>query len=254
MAQAQAWRILLAILALVLAGIQGWRPGQTVLALAAAGFLIAALAQAKGYSYHFYPVSAFTLLSLALAALDRGPPARAGALGAGVLAVTLAAQSAAFLAHRSAGGDYGRLTACLVGQVRAEVAPEAGFMALSTHPFPGFPVANHAGREWVAATNSRLFLPAIVRLRARDRLTAPEARVLARAERHERAAVLADLARRPQLVFVDARTVRHAIGRRPADFLAFYKEDPAFATIWANYRETDGCHPGLRSFVLERET
>lgn len=137
--------------------------------------------------------------------------------------------------------------------VEDNVSPKGGFMAFSTHPYPGFPVANHADRTWVAATNSRLFLPSITRLRATSNLSTDAARVLALAEQAERAAALKDMSHMPELVLIDARERRHAIDWIEMDFIAFYNEDPAFARIWAGYGEIPSCLPGIRAFTLSKE-
>ena len=153
--------VLLAFAALGVAGHSGWRAAPTIPALASVAFLSAALAQSKGSSYHFYPVLFFALVSMTLAALGTsGAPNRLVAalpLGAGLLLIAL--QAAPALAYRSASGAYGQQTACLVGLVQENVPESGGFMAFSTHPYPGFPVTNYSHRRGVAATNSRLFLP-----------------------------------------------------------------------------------------------
>ncbi len=87
-----------------------------------------------------------------------------------------------------------------------------------------------------------------MRLRAETNLSEEAVRVLALAETHERAAALKDLAQEPQIVLIDARERRHAIGYLPMDFLSFYAEDPAFAQVWANYKEIPSCAPGIRAF------
>ncbi|MBS8227100.1 hypothetical protein DYI42_12740 [Vannielia litorea] len=240
----------LCVVALAAALGRGRPAAAMVIALAAAGFLVAALAQAKGYSYHFYPVTALALLSLALSALHHAP-ARLVAGGALALGLALlAVQSTVALSYRMAGGAYGTATACLVGMVQQNLPEGGGFMAFSTHPYPGFPVANYSHRRWVAATNSRLYLPAIVRLRAQGDLTPEAARVLALAEQAERAAALKDMGQNPALVLIDAREGRHAIGTLPMDFEAFYTEDPAFAQVWSGYQEINSCVPGIRAFKL----
>lgn len=242
----------IALCLVALAGALGrGRPASAmVIAAASAGFLVAALAQAKGYSYHFYPVTALALLSLALSALT-AVAARYRLVAGGALALgmaLLAVQSTFALGYRMASGAYGTATACLVGMVQQNVPEGGGFMAFSTHPYPGFPVANYSHRRWVAATNSRLYLPAIVRLRAQGPLSPEAARVLALAEQAERAAALKDMAHRPALVLIDAREGRHAIGTLPMDFEAFYTKDPAFARVWSDYQEINSCVPGIRAF------
>ncbi|MEL6648599.1 MAG: hypothetical protein AAFQ05_13045 [Pseudomonadota bacterium] len=246
---------LLTLVALGLAWRGGWQALPSLTALAAAGFLIAAIVQSKGYSYHFYPPLAFAMLSLlltALAPVARIMRAMAGmALMAGVALTTLYASL--HMTNLSATGPYGQRTACLVNMVQTHVPDGAGFMAFSTHPYPGFPVANYADRTWVAATNSRLFLPSIVRLRARADLSQDAARVLALAETAERDLALKDLQKRPHLVFVDARERRHAIDRLEMDFIAFYTEDARFARLWEGYAEIPPCAPGIRAFTLSQE-
>ncbi|MCZ4351740.1 hypothetical protein O4H61_04370 [Roseovarius aestuarii] len=252
----QPFPIILCLTALAVAWTNGRAPAAMVIALAALGFLVAALAQAKGYTYHVYPVIALALVSLALSALDstqsRFRLAATGALAIGLALLTL--QSTAALGNRMAGGAYGKTTACLVDMVQQHVPADGGFMAFSTHPYPGFPVANYSQRRWVAATNSRLPLPAVVRLRAESSLQPEAARVLALAEAAERAAALKDMGRHPSLVFVDDRARRHAIGTLPTDFTAFYTEDPAFARLWENYVEINTCAPGIRAFKLSKES
>ncbi|MDF3352057.1 hypothetical protein HKX17_17480 [Sulfitobacter sp. KE34] len=231
-----------------------WRSAAPmVIALAATGFLVAALAQAKGYSYHFYPVTGLALLSLALSALHhtRTLLVVGSVLTLGLTLLTI--QSTVALGHRMTNGAYGTATACLVSMVQNQVPEGGAFMAFSTHPYPGFPVANYSHRRWVAATNSRLYLPAIVRLRAQEVLAPEAAKVLALAEQAERAAALKDMFHRPALVLIDAREHRHAIGTLPMDYEAFYTEDPAFARIWSGYQEINSCVPGIRAFKLTEE-
>lgn len=248
--------VLLAPAALTVAWQSGWRTAPTIPALASVGFLSAALAQSKGYSYHFYPVLFFALVSITLAALTKSRACNRIvallSLGAGLLLTIV--QAAPALTYRSASGAYGQQTACLVSLVQENVPESGGFMAFSTHPYPGFPVANYSHRRWIAATNSRLFLPAIARLRAKIGLSPEAARVLTLAETSERAAALKEMANRPELVLVDAQKSRHAIGRLPVDFIAFYTEDTAFARIWSDYQEIYSCAPSIRVFKLSEET
>ncbi|MEM7598529.1 MAG: hypothetical protein AAF382_12615 [Pseudomonadota bacterium] len=246
---------LMTLAALLLAWRGGWRPLPTLPALAALGFLIAAIVQSKGYSYHFYPPLIFAMLSLLLTAL--GPAARILRLLAGVAVTAGVAMTALYaslhLANLSASGHYGTRTTCLVSMVQTHVPEGAGFMAFSTHPYPGFPVANYADRPWLAATNSRLFLPSIVRLRTQPDPSAEAARVLTLAEAAERDLALRDLSQRPALVFVDARERRHAIDRLDMDFIDFYTEDARFAQMWGGYAEIPSCVPGIRAFTLSQE-
>lgn len=222
-----------------------------VLAAAALGFFIAAAAQSKGYTYHFFP--AFACAVLALAALT--PSAGrfrivAGAIVAAALASSVLNASDR-LSYRYTSGTFGLEQAQMVALVRENVPGDGSFLALSTHPYPGFPTAIYAERRWAARTNSRLFLPAIVRLR--EGATQPAPGILEMAEASEHQAILADMAARPDLVLVASGGTRHAIRDSAFDFLAFYREDPAFEALWANYREIDGAPVGYRAFVKRQE-
>ncbi len=247
---------LLTAAALLLAWRGGWQPLPTLPALAATGFLLAAIAQSKGYPYHFFPAlgCAFISLTLTLLTASRTTVRLLAGLAFTAAAAWTALYTVLMMSYLGPNGTYGRQTACLVGMVEQNVPGEGGFMAFSTHPYPGFPVANHADRRWVAATNSRLFLPSITRLRAQSTLSQDAARVLALAEKAERAAALRDMSQTPELVLVDARERRHAIDRIEMDFIAFYNEDPAFSRIWAGYSEIPSCLPGIRAFTLSKES
>gem|GEM_PF-3834493 len=244
--------IAMGFVACIVAFVFGTHSLPRLTSLAGLGFLIAALAQSKGYSYHFYPVLAFAIISLAFSALTAGERMRrllsAALLVAGLIFSTL--QAGPSLAYRAMNGAYGQVTTCLVGLTEANVPVGGGFMAISTHPYPGFPVANYSHRRWVAATNSRLFLPAILRLNGLPELTVNQAQTLALAETAERAAILKDLSHRPALVLLDARPHRHAIETSDIDFLTFYGVDPAFDQIWQSYQEIPSCAPGIRAFTL----
>lgn len=224
-------------------------PGQaTTLALAAAAFLGAALLQKKGYSYHLYPAAVFALMSLCMM-IDA--PLRS------LKAVTAISLAAALLflgqmaivenIKRSAKGSEGARIQAVIDTVQS-VVPEGGnYLAISTHPFPGFPVANYSGRAWLAATNSRIGLPAIVRMRSGGMTTA-QSDLLARVEARERDAMLKDLSQKPDLILIDVSKRRHAIGFSEFDFLSFYLEDPAFREIWDGYEELKTGLSDFRSF------
>ena len=248
--------IVFSFLAFTIAALGRFQSAEFIPALCSVGFLIAALAQSKGYSYHFYPVLAFALISLSIYVLVTERFSfkilATVLLAIGVTFVSL--RSTISLAARSAQGAYGQHAACIVQLVEANVSANGGFMALSTHPFPGFPVANYSKREWVAATNSRLYLPAIARIRALKEKTTEERDILALAERLERTAAIKDMSRHPELVLVDARQFRHAINGLTIDFIDFYSEDENFTELWASYHEISSCGRGIRAFKLSQGT
>ena len=86
----------------------GWPEASAILLLAAVGFAISAILQAKGYSYHIYPTTACMLLALALCAPGM---VRMRSLGLAVFCVAFAsnlATSVVELYVRSAHGSLGQ--------------------------------------------------------------------------------------------------------------------------------------------------
>lgn len=235
--------LLLATL-LLLAGKR--QAGPTLLIIAAAGFMVAAVLQWKAYTYHLYPVYVYALLAVALIGLSSGI-ARYVAAGALTFYAIISVGS---LQDRLASGATGSERAAMVSFVNANT-PEGGrFLALSTHPFPGFPTALYAHAGWASLSNSRIFLPAVVRL-MNGGDTGSDA--LKSAIANERAATLHDLATLPDLVLTDVKPVRHAILNIPFDYVAFYSEDPAFAQLWAGYEEVPGAPEGYRAYRLKTQ-
>jgi hypothetical protein len=218
------------------------------LSLAGAGFFAAALLQAKYYSYHLYP--AFALLLLGVAAGIASMPKPRAPVVTGLFAMALAFNlydSGRNLIDRSGRGAFGESVASTVAVIERETPATGAFLAFSTHPYPGFPDALYAGRRWASASNSCIFLPAVVRLREAG---APQSSALlrfAQAKAHE--AALRDISRRPDLVLIDRRGYRHAIGTSRFDFLAFYLEDPRFRRAWAAYVRLPSAPDGFAAYV-----
>lgn len=211
----------------------------TVLVAAALGFVVSYLVQAKGYTYHAYPFIAAGALAAAalrfqLGSSARMAPALAASAGLILLVGTSVLRTSYWWQEHQPGGREAELTRALIETVEGEAAG-ARFLAISTHPFPGFPIALEANVEWASRTNSQWFLPAVSDLREGRR--SADAAMLSFAEEHARAFVMHDLAQRPDVVLIDARPVRHAIGTSRFDFLSFYLEDPAFGSAWRAYSE-----------------
>jgi hypothetical protein len=224
----------------------GWPEEAGNLLLAAAGFAVAALAQAKVYSYHIYPVTACTLLALALCAPRM---ASARSVGLAVLGVALGLNIGSSFANLYARSTYGRVGSKIghvVAFVKANVPRGGSFLAISTHPFPGFPTAIYADRRWSSLSNSTIFLPAVVRMRTR--VASPDPALLAFAQNKARDATMRDIEQKPDLVLVDVGKIRHAIGRIPFDFLGFYLEDPKFRQLWSHYEKMPDAPPGYAAY------
>ncbi len=242
----------LVVLAFAIVSLNRFPALATTTCLAAVGFLGAALLQKKGYSYHLYPASAFALVALVSTLSSAHRHLRATSALVLGLAVIYLGQTA-YLENRKRGaeGIYGREVQAVIDVVQEHVPEGGNFLAISTHPFPGFPVTNYAARDWLAASNSRIGLPAIVRLRAGG-ITASQSDLLKRVEQREQRAMLLDLSHNPDIVLVHVAARRHAIGNSDFDFLSFYLEDPDIRKVWEEYVEIDAGLENFRSFKRKR--
>lgn len=221
------------------------------LALAAAGFLVAAMIQGKYYSYHVFPALAFGLLAFAVGIPSMQAKWRVAASALAVLAFAIDLfDSGTALFLRTDRGAYGKEVAAMSAFVDQHVPPGGAFLAISTHPFPGFPTALYANRDWASASNSDLFLPAVVRLREGSAPESPALLHLSQAKAHD--AMLRDLSKEPELVLIDVNPYRHAIGASRFDFLEFYLEDSRFRRLWADYSHVPAAIPGYDAYVRSR--
>jgi hypothetical protein len=265
---------------IVLAGllwILMWRrrsdPQAPLLIATAIGFLIACLAQKKGYSYHVFPIRACLFLAATRIALDSLEEATEDSW-AGKLTVPSATKARIVLAFLIALGLFhtGRWylrNQILVGdriptaqqlaarpQVQTrlinflnQLPGKSSFLAISTHPYPAFPTALYVKPRWASRSNSCLFLPAIAKLRAAE-IPAEDPRRVA-VETWERNRMLQDLREQPAVVLLDARNKKHAMAGLSFDTLAFYQEDPRFRAEWSKYRETQPIGSN-RVFIRQR--
>jgi hypothetical protein len=240
----------------------------------AIGFLLACLAQMKGYSYHIFPIRTSLLLaaaSLATVAGDRYSGSRIRYVRGLmvrwiprvvllVLIVSSLIRTANWYAiNEAAENDFvfgpghavgrPRIQAALIKMLDERSADES-FLAISTHPYPGFPTALYVKPRWSSQTNSRIFLPAIAKLRAANLAATDPRRKLA--ETIERNLMLNDLRRKPSVVLLDARPVKHALSKTPFNLLAFYLEDGDFRTQWSQFREVQPIG-SIRVFVRKSD-
>jgi hypothetical protein len=222
----------------------------TVLLVALVTSFVAAAAQQKGWSYHFYPARVFALALLALAVFDvRRPFTRM--LQRVYAAAAFAALGTSVLSSLNAGvirirhGDAAREAEQrqldeLVGAVRRHVPPGGSLYALSYTIGSGFPLVNYSGVRWAsrfphlwiieAAYQDQLYSPAPIRFHSRQEMGP--------AERYLNDAVLQDLAHyRPDVLLVlrHARDVPQNSLRR-LDYLAYFERDPSIARQLQQYR------------------
>lgn len=223
-----------------------------VLIAASIGFALAAILQGKYYTYHIYPI--YSLLALALVVSFGSLPRKwrlpmvAILLGMFVQDTILSTRT---LMTRSSRGAIGQEYASMVGFVEANTPRDGAFLAVSTHPYPGFPTALYAGRRWASTSNSQIFMPAVVRLREQG--PQPDSELQSFAERKAREAINRDLAGKPELVLIDQRSNRHAIGQSRFDYLKFFMEDPAFRSSWSNYVPAPHSPRGFAAFVRKKD-
>jgi hypothetical protein len=220
---------------------------EAVLLAAAGGFFVSYLVQHKGYTYQGMPVRVLvgSTLALQVMSLFYGATIRGkGVFLTSVLTLACAGLSLAgstrlaavwYRDMNLATGPGGRLVDEVAGVVD-RYGGSGGYLALATHPFPGFPTALYAHSPWVSRTNGTWLVPAIAKLRARgdpaDRGRLHEIEQTAwRMLREELAA------HAPGLILVDARSDRHALHGMDFDILAFYLEDPQTRALLQPYVE-----------------
>jgi hypothetical protein len=230
------------------------RPSNIVslLIAAAAGFAFATVLQGKYYSYHLFPAYALLVLALVLS-LDLLARKQRLLLGAILLAAFTQdlIVSAKRLEERSSTGRHGRNYTVIAEYVASHTSRNGSFLAISTHPYPGFPTALYADRRWASTSNSQFYLPAVIRLREQG---APSGGDLVMfAETKAREAIVRDLGREPELVLIDRRPYRHAIMWSKFDYIKFYMEDAGFRSLWSNYVPAANPPPGFAAFVRKKE-
>jgi hypothetical protein len=227
-------------------------PYAIVTLAAAAGFALSVVLQGKYYSYHIYP--AFALLVIALT-VSLDSMARKWKWPMIAILLVVLVQDLVFsgqkLIARTSHGAIGRSYGEMVSFVKSNTPEGGSFLAVSTHPYPGFPTALYANRRWSSTRNSQFYLPAVVRLREqgprRDR------ELLVFAEAKARAAIASDLANRPELILIDQSLSRHAIEGSKFDYLKFFMEDPKFASRWSEYVPAPAQPRGFAAFVRRKD-
>lgn len=250
------------VMVLCLAARQPRSPLIDVLLAAGAGFLVSYFVQMKGYTYHGFPFRVIVALMLGLiiaksiqqrAGPDTGLPIqRIGLTGIALLLIltfNLISVSRWYDSSNESGGVYAAVTQQLIDLVD-RYAGDGYFLALSTHPFPAFPVAIYAEAKSASSMNSRFFLPAVAKLRKSGANADPDG--LRFAENQARKFLLRDLSMEPRLILVSNGSWKHGIGDIDFDILKFYLEDPTARALWRDYRELEPVSE-FRVFVREEQ-
>jgi hypothetical protein len=218
------------------------------------GFLLAALVQMKGWTYHLYPARALAVLFLllfALSVLDAVPQLvnavrggiRVVALGA---ALVLAGWSAQYV--REARAPRADLVASLDELVTRE-APGGRLAQLSTRTiiWPSFPVVVQQRLGWSLSHNSLWFLPGLyqqqpasgggaVSLRTPDSMPPLERKFFDR--------IVSDLcAAPPDLLLVESALEPAPAGQGVFDLDAYYGQDERYRVLLGAYQRRDPLGP-----------
>ncbi|HVT51461.1 MAG TPA: hypothetical protein VHE77_07835 [Dongiaceae bacterium] len=207
---------------------------------ASAGFLISYFVQQKGYEYHVFPFEALVSAGAALSLIPAGPPL----VGRALHLVTLgAAFILGFVAleqwydrENVFFGQRASETQSLIGLIDSK-ASGGSFLALTAHPYPGFPLALYVNAIWASRTELSDYLIAVARLRAGG--TNPGSATLAETEASAWAALKHDLdTYHPNIILVsDPPPTDPTVLNYRFDILDFYLEDPEIRAAWKDYVE-----------------
>lgn len=210
-------------------------------AVAAGGFFVAYLVQAKGWSYHLVPVFAFLWMAAAAATiLLFGAPAgeapqRKRRLMAATAVVSLLGLIASPAIHGSARSPFSDILAPVVHRI----APSGSLYAFTSHVWVPFPLVARTGLDWASRFPAQWLLPGVINgLHDADASESDLRRRLKEIERFAVDAVIEDLqANRPQIVLVDMDC--QYIDGPPFDYIGYFARDPRFRTLWRDYVKAD---------------
>jgi hypothetical protein len=212
------------------------------------GFLIAAIAQLKGWTYHLYPARSvlwfFTSAILLAATLDPRLAQRQRDLSrlvSSLLVVWLFVASAHYAveARRSSAADD---VTPLLDAVQREARNRPIFLMSTALVYPAFPLVIYAGAGWSSRHNSLWFL----RAQYADELDVGSGEVAFRNPAQMAALewrffneVIDDLCRTPPaLLIVETPRRRRPHGGSRFDFLAYYSQSARFSRLFEHYAES----------------
>jgi hypothetical protein len=198
--------------------------------LAALGFLLAFLIQAKGFAYHLLParITIELIFGVAIAALA------AGVLKFGRIAAWAkfaAAACLAVIAGNAVLNPAARYPDFFAQAIAAHALEPRSVFIASTNVSHGFPLTIEHGLAWGSRFPAQWLAPyAAANLDAEG---APADDL----SRFALQATIDDLIRfEPQLVIIDERTKQAYFRAAPLDFQRFWQNDPRFGHFWCNYQ------------------
>ncbi len=198
------------------------------------GALAVYLVQFKGWNYQILPLSFLLMLGSvwlfqATATLSRSD------LVVGVLTIVILFLT---LGRQIEYGPYrARTTAAFAPFVDRPGTP---VMVLSSNLSPSFPFVNEVQARWSSRFPAQWHIPGALvgKARADCRMQPQRCATLDSILADARTAMIEDIIRyRPKLVFVDVRRNKSYFERLPFDYLAFLRQDQAFAPLWTSYRK-----------------
>jgi hypothetical protein len=202
--------------------------------------------QGKGWSYHFYPALAWTMVAVLLMSVDYlatlyRDMTRVSVKG--VAAIVLLIVAGVMSAGSQAGNHRN------VANLRtASIAEDARFLErngarslliLSPLLAKGFPLVNYAGVEWASPFPSLWWVAAArgeqpFAFDASGVGSVPQDSI----ERAFRARLVGGVVRsRPDLVLIDTIASAH-FGGRSFPYLDYLSQEPGFETFWGDYRRS----------------
>lgn len=226
--------------------------GADAFAIAALGFFVIFVAQAKGWPYQLLPATAAACLAAAAMTAElarqrhRGQTARLLSLvGGGALALPLIVLLA--------GGAYRNpVEQQLLPRVE-KYAENGTIYAFTSYVSVGFPLVNDAHVRWASRFPTQWVLPGALRHLAHPQtLDAQTEGRLRRLERYAADAVIEDLERAPpDLVIVDRSNGYY--GDLKFDALAYFGRNARFAEFWQPYVKIEDVDFTIAGIRLEYE-
>ena len=186
------------------------------------GFTLAAIAQLKGFGYHFNAALGYLLLLLMAQVFN------ARRLVGICAAITLVA-----LYYILGSFTWEFIKSNKRQEAMALVLPEINqsrsFLSFSLTAHPSFPTTLYTSSQYKGISAWPLFLSA-----AQDPSAGAELQEWARKLTIGQA--VDELAREPELVIVQRQDTTSGWGRSEFDLLGFFETDPRFHKLWSNYR------------------
>ena len=232
--------------------------------IAAAGFLVAAILQKKGWNYHIYPVIFYMVLAIshqiaaprtdANIAIDTSilKFVKVGILS--LLAVSMLSPSFKALSDNyskfGTGARIAGIEATIRAQEKAVTDRPVSVFAFITSPRDIHPAVLNSKAEWAHNAVGLVYLPAAINGAYAKTKPGDFPQILEVSAQHDREMITALIRNPPDLIFVHSGPDKLAINDPAFDYLEYYLNTPDFAEFFLQYSETE---PVMWYRVFERE-